>query len=475
MIPAELMARIPTRAGGHRRGARRPDDVVVEHARRHHRPGHPRRPHAALVRLGRRPRLLLLPWPEDREPPARSDVHGARRSQRTVSRPPRRMFQGTATVLEDEAAEAADPHLEEARWQMGKYAVGHGEPAPASGERVRNDATARGPGVAVVVVAPERTVTWDNHKLAQSLIARGGDSVRAVDYEQIMREQRDDIVAAHSEPPRQAERVDAADERRAHRRDRGGRRRRRRSARSWSPAPAAGSARALTSARCSTRSSQGDASASTAARRPLPRLDGADPIDEADRRRGERARDRCRPHDDPAVRPHRRRRGRQAERPLREDGPRARAGVVVVPPQRCGFGAASDLMLSGRTVLGHEAVALGLADECVADDAVVDVAIERARSYAENPTPQLRWIKQLITQNANEIDTRPCSARDRGAAAGVRDTRAQGSRRGVPGEAQARLPVTRRRGGVAERRNVGDPSHRLSQADWKARAVRRLR
>lgn len=81
-------------------------------------------------------------------------------------------------------------------------------------------------------------------------------------------------------------------------------------------------------------------------------------------------------------------------------------------PQRCGFGAANDLMLSGRTVLGNEAVTLGLADECVADDAVVDVAIERARSYAENPTPQLRWIKQLITQNANEVDSRVIQRRE---------------------------------------------------------------
>jgi len=81
-------------------------------------------------------------------------------------------------------------------------------------------------------------------------------------------------------------------------------------------------------------------------------------------------------------------------------------------PQRCGLGAASDLMLSGRTVLGPEAVAIGLADECVADDAVVDTAIERARSYAENPTPQLRWIKQLLSQNATESDTREVQKRE---------------------------------------------------------------
>ena len=81
-------------------------------------------------------------------------------------------------------------------------------------------------------------------------------------------------------------------------------------------------------------------------------------------------------------------------------------------PQRCGFGAANDLMLSGRTVLGPEAFRLGLADECVADDAVLDTAIERAREYAENPTPQLRWIKQLISQNANETDTSEVQRRE---------------------------------------------------------------
>jgi 2-(1,2-epoxy-1,2-dihydrophenyl)acetyl-CoA isomerase len=73
-------------------------------------------------------------------------------------------------------------------------------------------------------------------------------------------------------------------------------------------------------------------------------------------------------------------------------------------PQRCGLGVASDLMLSGRTVLGTEAAAIGLADEVVADGAVLDTAIERARSYGENPAPQLRWIKQLLTENANETD-----------------------------------------------------------------------
>ena len=73
-------------------------------------------------------------------------------------------------------------------------------------------------------------------------------------------------------------------------------------------------------------------------------------------------------------------------------------------PLRCGWGAASDLMLSGRTVLGQEAVALGLADELATVDDVVDVSVARARSYGENPPQALRWIKELLSQNAGETD-----------------------------------------------------------------------
>ncbi|HVT77653.1 MAG TPA: pyridoxamine 5'-phosphate oxidase family protein [Acidimicrobiales bacterium] len=78
------------------------------------------------------------------------------------------MFQGVATVLEDAAAEEADPHLEAARWQMGtKYAGGHGEPAPTTDDPIRNPASARGRSWRWVVVEPHKVVTWDNHKLGQ--------------------------------------------------------------------------------------------------------------------------------------------------------------------------------------------------------------------------------------------------------------------------------------------------------------------
>jgi len=74
-------------------------------------------------------------------------------------------------------------------------------------------------------------------------------------------------------------------------------------------------------------------------------------------------------------------------------------------PLRCGWGAANDLMLSGRTILADEAVRLGLADELAPAGGALDVAIGHAREYAANPTPQLRWIKELLTQNASETDT----------------------------------------------------------------------
>ena len=72
--------------------------------------------------------------------------------------------------------------------------------------------------------------------------------------------------------------------------------------------------------------------------------------------------------------------------------------------QRCGWGLGSDLALSGRTVQGSEAGELGLVDEVVADSAALDAALERAATYAENPAPQLRMIKRLLTSNAAQVD-----------------------------------------------------------------------
>jgi nitroimidazol reductase NimA-like FMN-containing flavoprotein (pyridoxamine 5'-phosphate oxidase superfamily) len=75
------------------------------------------------------------------------------------------MMQGTATVLEDAEAEAQDPHLAEARAQMGrKYNGGHGQPAIENPPP--NSATARGDHGRWMVFTPDHQVTWDNFKLA---------------------------------------------------------------------------------------------------------------------------------------------------------------------------------------------------------------------------------------------------------------------------------------------------------------------
>lgn len=74
------------------------------------------------------------------------------------------MMLGTATVLEDAAAENADPHLREVQKQMGvKYNGGHGKPAVADPQPFA--ASASGSTRRWIVFTPETTVTWDNFKL----------------------------------------------------------------------------------------------------------------------------------------------------------------------------------------------------------------------------------------------------------------------------------------------------------------------
>ncbi len=80
------------------------------------------------------------------------------------------MMQGAATVLEDAAAEDADPDLPTARAQMGiKYNGGHGQ--PAVDDPPPNAASARGSNGRWIVFQPQSQVTWDNFKLAD---LRGG-------------------------------------------------------------------------------------------------------------------------------------------------------------------------------------------------------------------------------------------------------------------------------------------------------------
>ncbi len=72
--------------------------------------------------------------------------------------------------------------------------------------------------------------------------------------------------------------------------------------------------------------------------------------------------------------------------------------------QRCGWGAASDLALSGRMASAEEALDVGLVDRVVADDELVDAAIDHAESYARNPPTAVRMVKELLTANGSDGD-----------------------------------------------------------------------
>jgi len=71
---------------------------------------------------------------------------------------------------------------------------------------------------------------------------------------------------------------------------------------------------------------------------------------------------------------------------------------------RMGFGRASELMLSGRTVDAAEALQLGLVDRVTSPEDLVSTATAVARGMGENPQASLRMIKQLLTENMSERD-----------------------------------------------------------------------
>jgi len=73
-------------------------------------------------------------------------------------------------------------------------------------------------------------------------------------------------------------------------------------------------------------------------------------------------------------------------------------------PMRCGFGVASDLMLTGRTILAEEAHTLGLIDRVVAPDDLLGAAHEMATAMGENPQSSIAFAKQLLTENMTETE-----------------------------------------------------------------------
>ena len=79
---------------------------------------------------------------------------------------------------------------------------------------------------------------------------------------------------------------------------------------------------------------------------------------------------------------------------------------------RVGFGNANELMLSGRTVTGVQAQALGLVDRVCSGDELLAEACAVARSMGENPQSALRQIKALVTANIADTDLRAIQRRE---------------------------------------------------------------
>ena len=73
-------------------------------------------------------------------------------------------------------------------------------------------------------------------------------------------------------------------------------------------------------------------------------------------------------------------------------------------PKRIGWGKAHEMCLTGRLYSGEEAFQMGLADQLVEHDQLLNKAMELAELIAANPSPHLRWVKQLLTANATEAD-----------------------------------------------------------------------
>ncbi len=72
-------------------------------------------------------------------------------------------------------------------------------------------------------------------------------------------------------------------------------------------------------------------------------------------------------------------------------------------PRRIGVVKAKEMMFSGRTISGQEAVELGIANLCVPDDDLLSAAIEMAESFTRNSWHTLRADKALINVGQNHF------------------------------------------------------------------------
>ncbi len=80
--------------------------------------------------------------------------------------------------------------------------------------------------------------------------------------------------------------------------------------------------------------------------------------------------------------------------------------------QRVGFAQASEMCLSGRLYDAGEALRIGLVNRVVPAERLLEEALGVAREIGANPGPQLRMVKDLLTQNGAETDLREVQRRE---------------------------------------------------------------
>jgi 2-(1,2-epoxy-1,2-dihydrophenyl)acetyl-CoA isomerase len=79
---------------------------------------------------------------------------------------------------------------------------------------------------------------------------------------------------------------------------------------------------------------------------------------------------------------------------------------------RMGPGRSRLFALSGDLWTADEALAAGLVDRVAVHEDLVDEAVDLAARIAANPAPQLQWTKQLLIDNALEVDLRRVQDRE---------------------------------------------------------------
>ncbi|MXY52023.1 MAG: hypothetical protein F4Y86_05770 [Gammaproteobacteria bacterium] len=91
-------------------------------------------------------------------------------------------------------------------------------------------------------------------------------------------------------------------------------------------------------------------------------------------------------------------------------------GSTRLLAQLIGLGPATDMCLTGRMVPGEEAHRLGLVTEVVQPDALFDTALAKANEIANNSTPAVMMIKELLNRNPMDADLEAVMERE-----GIRD------------------------------------------------------